>query len=84
MTVADSTAPVVTNVTSSASDGSYRAGDSIFIEVEFIENVTVTGTPSLSLNSGGVATYSSGSGSNKLIFSYTIRPGDDVCDRICT
>ena len=37
------------------------------------EAVTVSGgTPTLTLNDGGVATYSSGSGTNALTFTYTV------------
>ena len=32
------------------------------------------GTPTLTLNDGGTATYTGGSGSNALTFSYTWRP----------
>ena len=36
---------------------------------------TTGGTPTLTLNDGGTATYVSGSGTNALTFSYTVRPG---------
>jgi len=39
--------------------------------------VTVTGTPQLALNSGGTATYSSGSGGSTLPFSYTVAAGQN-------
>lgn len=40
------------------------------------EPVTVSGgTPTLSLNDGGTATYASGSGSSALAFSYTVQSG---------
>ena len=39
------------------------------------EAVTVAGgTPTLTLNDGGTATYASGSGTNALTFSYTVAP----------
>ncbi len=62
--VYDTTAPTVTNVTSTKADGAYPSATSIPVTVTFSENVTVTGTPTLALNSGGTASYSSGSGSN--------------------
>ena len=34
--------------------------------------VTVTGTPTLTLNDGGTATYSGGSGTDALTFTYTV------------
>jgi large repetitive protein len=40
----------------------------------------VTGVPQLRLNSGGVANYVSGSGTNVLTFSYTVGAGDMAAD----
>ena len=60
--VYDTTAPTVTNVSSSTADGAYKAGQSVTITMTFSEPVTVTGSPTLALNSGGSAGYSSGSG----------------------
>ena len=37
--------------------------------------MTVSGTPTLSLNDGGTATYAGGSGTNALTFSYTVASG---------
>ena len=36
------------------------------------------GTPTLTLNDGGIATYTSGSGSNALTFSYTVAAGQNT------
>src|SRR5258706_4998191 len=76
--VYDTTAPTVTNVSSTKPDGTYPAGTSIPITVTFSENVTVTGSPTLALNSGGTATYSSGSGTATLTFAYTTTAGDNT------
>ena len=38
------------------------------------------GTPTLTLNDGGTATYSGGSGTNALTFSYTVGPGRTPSD----
>ena len=46
------TAPTVSSVNSSTANGSYKAGATVSIQVNFSENVTVTGTPQLALNSG--------------------------------
>ena len=67
----------ITNVSSSTIDGSYGVGASISIQVTLNENVTVTGTPQLSLNSGGTANYASGSGTNILTFIYTVVSGEN-------
>ena len=37
--------------------------------------VNVTGTPTLALNSGGAAPYSSGTGTSTLVFTYTVLAG---------
>jgi hypothetical protein len=42
------------------------------------EAVTVTGNPKLSLNDGGTATYSSGSGTATLTFRYKVAAGQDT------
>src|SRR5207237_500747 len=66
------TPDTVTNVSSTNADGTYAAGATITITVDFSRAVTVTGTPQLALNSGGTASYSSGSGTNTLSFAYIV------------
>jgi hypothetical protein len=68
---------VVTNVTSSIANGSYKAGVIIPILVTFSKSVNVTGTPQLALNSGGTASYTSGSGTSTLTFNYTVSGGQN-------
>jgi hypothetical protein len=73
--------PTVTNVTATADDGSYKAGDTIAVTVTFSEAVTVTGTPTLTLETGDtdqVVDYASGSGTDTLTFNYTVQSGDAV------
>ena len=41
---------------------------------------TTGGNPTLSLNDGGTATYVSGSGTDALIFSYTVLAGQNTPD----
>ena len=66
-------APTVTSVTAAPSSGVEIPGDSITFTVDMSEAVTVSGgTPTLALNDGGVATYTAGSGSNALTFTYTV------------
>jgi uncharacterized repeat protein (TIGR02059 family) len=58
-------------------------GDVIPISVKFNERVDVTGTPSLTLETGIVdqtAGYVSGSGSDTLTFNYTVQTGDNSSD----
>jgi hypothetical protein len=73
----------VTSVSASTANGSYGAGQTITITVDFSGAVTVDisgGTPTLALASGGSATYSSGSGSSTLSFTYTVAAGENSAD----
>jgi hypothetical protein len=58
----------------SAGNGNLGNGHVVTLTATLNEPVTVTGTPILSLNDGGVAQYVKGSGSNTLVFSYTVTP----------
>jgi hypothetical protein len=69
----------VTGVSTTAASNSYlTAGDTLPVQVQFNAPVTVTGTPQLALNSGGTASYTSGSGTDTLTFTYTVAAGEDV------
>lgn len=74
---------LISYITSSNDDKVYKLGDpSIEIEVITRKDITVNGTPMLQLNSGGVATFSSGkSTSRKLVFEYSVGNGD-VANRL--
>src|SRR6185312_4100571 len=74
------TAPTVSGVTSSTANGSYKSGDAVSIQVNFSENVTVTGTPQLALNTGATVNYASGSGTPTLTFTYTVGAGESSAD----
>ena len=82
----DTTAPTVTGVTSSTGNGSYRATQTILIQVTFGESVTVNtsgGTPTLTLETGTTdrtASYTSGTGTSTLTFTYTVQAGDTSAD----
>ncbi len=76
--VVDTTAPTVTGVSSTAANGSYGVGSVITITVGWSKLVVVTGTPQLALNSGGTASYASGSGTGTLSFSYTVAAGQSA------
>ena len=65
----DTTAPVVTSVTTSgpgidgSGNGDLNAGHVVTLTVNLSEAVTVAGgTPTLSLNNGGTASYIGGTG----------------------
>ena len=51
--IVDNTAPVISGVNSSTSNGYYKAGQTISLQVSFSENVTIaSGTPTLTLSNG--------------------------------
>ena len=62
--------------TPSPATGDVTTGNTILITVLMNAPTAVTGTPTITLNSGGVATYQSGSGTTSLVFSYTVGAGD--------
>ena len=72
----DTTAPTVSSVTATAGD--YDAGKVLTLTLNMSEAVNVTGTPTLTLNDGGTASYVSGSGSSALVFSYTVALGQNT------
>ena len=66
-------------------NGDLNAGHVVTLTINMSEVVTVAGgVPTLSLNNGGTASYTGGSGSNALTFSYTVGAGDDTSDLTVT
>jgi hypothetical protein len=81
--IIDTAVPTVSNITSSPSSGTLKAGDIVLVRVEFSEVVNVTGTPQITLETGTTdraVNYTSGSGTNTLTFSYTVQAGDTSAD----
>jgi len=79
----DVTAPTVSSVSSSKTDGTYGLNEVIPVTVTFSEAVVVTGTPQLTLETGtsdAVVNYTSGSGSATLSFNYTVVSGHSSSD----
>ncbi|MEI7961456.1 MAG: fibronectin type III domain-containing protein, partial [archaeon] len=73
--------PTVTNISSSSLDATYISGQAISIQVTFSEAVNVSdGTPTLALNSGGSASYISGTGTATLDFNYLVASGQNTTD----
>jgi hypothetical protein len=72
--------PAVTGVSSTTAAGAYSTGTTIPITVTFNHAVTVTGTPHLTLNDGGTATYASGTGTATLTFNYVVAAGQSTAD----
>ncbi len=88
----DTTTPAVSSVTTSgtgitAGSGDLTTGGVVTFTVAMSEAVTVNttgGTPTLTLNDGGVATYTGGSGTSALTFSYTVGAGQNTADLAVT
>ncbi|RZA26793.1 MAG: LamG domain-containing protein [Proteobacteria bacterium] len=78
--VVDKVPPTVSILTALSADGTYGTNDLISIGIQFSEAVVVTGIPVLALNSGGSASFTSGSGTNTLIFTYTVGSGNAAAD----
>src|SRR5208283_6201080 len=79
----DTTSPAINSITDSPSSGDFNAGKVITLTLGMSETVTINttgGSPTLTLNDGGTASYVSGSGSNALTFSYTVLAGQNTPD----
>lgn len=73
--------PTVVTVATNHANGSFKSGEVINFQVTFSEAVDVAGNnPVLALNSGGTATYTSGTGSDTLVFSYSVGGSDNSSD----
>jgi len=60
-------------------------GAVVTLTVNLSQAVAVMGgTPTLSLNDGGTATYTNGTGTNTLNFSYTVAAGQNIADLAVT
>ncbi|MDP6215262.1 MAG: hypothetical protein QGI41_10030, partial [Acidimicrobiales bacterium] len=70
----DGDAPDLSSV--AANDATYKIGDAIAITVTWDEAVVVSGTPTLTLDNGATASYTSGTGNAALVFTYTVADGD--------
>lgn len=74
----DGIRPTISSMGVSANK-TYLAGETIDFTATYSENVTITGTPRLTLTVGATtryATYVSGSGSTSIVFRYTVPVGD--------
>ena len=78
--VATATVNSVSISSAPASGDTYKAGETISVQVGFSASVTVTGTPQLALGIGSAtrqAAYASGSGTGTLTFSYEVAATDE-------
>jgi hypothetical protein len=76
------TSPTVSSISAVTDTNTNYAstGHLVTITMTTSEAVTVTGTPTLQLSDNEVATYSGGSGTNTLIFTYVVQPRDSTTD----
>ena len=66
-------------------DGAYTTGKVLNLTLEFTKNTdvdTTAGTPTLTLNNGGTATYASGSGTPVHVYKYTVGEGNDNVEKL--
>ena len=83
-------APVVEGapvVGEAGTDGAWTAGETVEVQLTFSEPVTVGGTPSIDLRLGTQtqthhAQYTSGSGTNELVFGYTLAEDEGPHDTV--
>ncbi|MEM3342394.1 MAG: Ig-like domain-containing protein, partial [Thermoplasmata archaeon] len=72
--------PQIQQVTSNTTNGYYKAGATINISIIFNQVVIVSGSPSLTLSSGGTANYIEGSGTDTINFTYIVSAGENSND----
>jgi hypothetical protein len=83
-----SQAPTISSIATSGTgitggNGDLNAGKAVTLTVTWSEAVNVAGgSPILSLNDGGTATYTGGSGTAALTFKYTVAPGQNTSDLV--
>src|SRR5262249_8656336 len=69
----------------SPASGDVTTGNTITFTLDMVRATwAVTGTPTISLSSGGTASYSRGSGSNSLVFTYTVGAGQTATNLAVT
>jgi hypothetical protein len=86
----DTTAPTVASIVPTGTgitngSGNLGTGQMVMLIVNFSEAITVNttgGSPTLTLNDGGTATYTGGSGTTALTFSYAVAAGQNTPDLI--
>jgi hypothetical protein len=71
-----STPPTITSISDAPNSGAANIGQVVTFTLDLSEAATINGSPTLSLNDGGSAVFTGGSGSDSLTFSYTVDPAD--------
>lgn len=73
----DTVTPAVSSIVTSPASGDENTGNVVHLTLTMNKSVSVTGTPALTLNDGATAVYQSGSGTNTLVFAYTVANGQN-------
>jgi hypothetical protein len=81
--IIDTTAPLVSGITASPASGGMFTGSTVELTLAFNEAVTLTGTPSLTLNDGATATYDAAAttalhDATKFVFDYLVSASDQT------
>jgi hypothetical protein len=73
-------------ITASPASGNINTGGTVTftLSMAVAGGWTVTGTPTLTLSDGGTAVYTSGSGTNSLVFTYTVGSLDSAANLAIT
>lgn len=79
VTATDTTAPTITNITTTTANGSYPAGAIIPIDVTFSEVVTSTGNVTVTLDTGSTCTFTV-TASTTGSCNYTVLVGENSSD----
>jgi ELWxxDGT repeat protein len=74
----DTVVPTITKVAATPATGALAQGGTVKIVLTGSEALNVTGTPTITLNDGGTAAYTSGSGTTALTFTYTVGAGQNT------
>ncbi|MFA6973540.1 MAG: fibronectin type III domain-containing protein [Parcubacteria group bacterium] len=79
----DFLAPTITNISSDKVNGSYKAGEVIDVDLTFSENITTTGTITVTLETGSTdrtCTFSGVTNAGTATCNYTVQAGDTSAD----
>ena len=72
---------MINSIVESPSSGDLKAGKTVTLTLNFSEAVTVAGgTPTLTLNDGGIAHIAAAPALASLTFSYTVEAGQNTSD----
>jgi len=74
----NTTAPIISSITSTVSNGAYKLGSAIDIDLTFSKAVNTTGSVVATLNTGGTCSFSGISNSTTASCTYTVGSGENT------